>query len=257
MTSAAAAAANAVVRRWLGPAWSEGDYAVLPECLAPDATIRFLAGGESRPYGPAQAEAHIRAERALFSDYRYTVHRLVVEGDTVVAVATFGGVHDRGPITTRAGVVVPPTGRRTPPPSPPRATASGARRPRAPPPRRLCAAAWRRRSPPRTALLARASRPPSQPVSGGPSRPRRRGGPASRVRSPCSWALGLRGRRSRSAIDRARTGGRRGRLFASVARIAPKGGSEPVACPPRGEERELLTAAQYTSRHDRPGHRPG
>ena len=113
MTISAADAAKAVVLRWLGPAWSEGDYAVLPECLAPDATICFLAGGEPRPYSLAQAEAHIRAERALFSDYRYTVHRLVAEGDTVVAVATFGGVHDVGPITTRAGAVVPPTGRRT------------------------------------------------------------------------------------------------------------------------------------------------
>jgi ketosteroid isomerase-like protein len=113
MTSSSADAAKAVVLRWLGPAWSEGDYAVLPECIAPNATIRFLAGGEPRPYGPTQAEAHIREARARVSDYRYTVHRLVAEGDTVVAVTTFGGVHDRGPITTRAGAVVPPTGRRT------------------------------------------------------------------------------------------------------------------------------------------------
>jgi ketosteroid isomerase-like protein len=112
MTSAAADAAKAVVLRWLGPAWSEGDYAVLQECIAPDATICFLAGGEPRPYGPAQAEAHIRGERDRLSDYGYTVHRLVAEGDTVVAVTTFGGVHDLAPITNRAGTVVPPTGRR-------------------------------------------------------------------------------------------------------------------------------------------------
>ena len=155
MTSSAADTAKAVVLRWLGPAWSEGDYAVLPECLAPDAMIRFLAGGEPRPYGPAQAEAHIRGERALFSDYRYTVHRLVAEGDTVVAVATFGGVHDLGPITTRAGAVVPPTGRRTATAEVPGVPARRGQNRRGPvPARRHPTAAAARRGPPHRGVVA-------------------------------------------------------------------------------------------------------
>src|SRR5262249_39332040 len=61
------------------------------------------------------------------------------------------------------------------------------------------------------------------------------GGLASRVRSPCPWALARpprrRGRRSRSAIDRARTGGRRGRLLTSVE---PQGGDEARRLPATG-----------------------
>ncbi|MBI3973670.1 MAG: transposase [Chloroflexi bacterium] len=53
-------------------------------------------------------------------------------------------------------------------------------------------------------------------------------------------------RRSSSAIDRPRTGGRRGHLFESVTQV-PKGGPEPVACPPQdGRRHPLPVYSQYT-----------
>src|SRR5688572_24384827 len=102
--------AKAVVLRWLGPCWSEGDYAALREILAPDATIEKLGSGAVRPYGPAEAEAHIRPWRDGYDDYRYTVTELVAEGDTVVALTSFSGV--LAAPTTVDGHSVEPNGQR-------------------------------------------------------------------------------------------------------------------------------------------------
>ena len=102
--------AKAVVLRWLERCWSEGDYAALPEIMAPDATVELLGSGNVRPFGPTQAEAMIRGWRKSFDRYHYTVHALVAEGDTVVALTTFSGVLT-GP-TTVDGSAVPPQGQR-------------------------------------------------------------------------------------------------------------------------------------------------
>jgi predicted ester cyclase len=81
---------KAVVQRWLERAWNQGDYSVLPDCVAADATVGVLHGA-AQPFGPAAAEAGIRRWRDAFADYRYHKVQLVAEGDTVVVCAAFTG----------------------------------------------------------------------------------------------------------------------------------------------------------------------
>jgi predicted ester cyclase len=98
---------KAVVQQWLERAWNQGDYRVLPDCIAADAVIGALHEA-AKPYDPAEAEAGIRRWRDAFADYRYHKVELVAEGDTVVVCAAFTGTLT-APYTIGAQTV-PPAG---------------------------------------------------------------------------------------------------------------------------------------------------
>ena len=58
----------------------------------------------------AQARAFNQAFVDAFPDLRFTVHRVIVDGDLAVVHWTGGGTHT-APLATLSGQIIPPTGR--------------------------------------------------------------------------------------------------------------------------------------------------
>lgn len=82
---------EAAVRRMFGAVWSEGDYAALPELLAPGFTFHFR--GRAMPMDAAGFQGMVQMWRNAFTDLRFTVHDVVVDGQNAAARLTFTGRH--------------------------------------------------------------------------------------------------------------------------------------------------------------------
>ena len=86
-------------RRLFEAVISNGDFALVPELIAPDYT------DPSGPAGPEGFAAGLQAVRAAFPDWSSTLEDLIVEGDTVAARWTVRGTQE-GPF-----MGLPATGR--------------------------------------------------------------------------------------------------------------------------------------------------
>ena len=94
---------KAVARRVLEEIFPADDEAALAEVISEDFVNHEAPAGT--PRGPGSVAYFMHMLSNAFSDQRWTVHRVLAEGDTVVLHCTHSGRH------TGAFMGLPPTGR--------------------------------------------------------------------------------------------------------------------------------------------------
>jgi steroid delta-isomerase-like uncharacterized protein len=87
----APAADETLVRRLFDEAWSAGDYANLPQLVAPD--LQFHFRGRVGTMSHEQFRNMVNQWRGAFPDLRFAIEDVVSAGDRVAARMTFTGTH--------------------------------------------------------------------------------------------------------------------------------------------------------------------
>lgn len=96
--------AKAVIRRWNDEGWSQGNYDLAHEIIAPVMTVHG-AGGQSVGMGPEGLIDLIKTWRTAFPDGKMTVDDIIVEGDLVGIRNTWHGTQ------TESFYGIPPSGK--------------------------------------------------------------------------------------------------------------------------------------------------
>jgi steroid delta-isomerase-like uncharacterized protein len=89
-----ASADETLLRRLFDEAWSAGNFANLPQLIAPDMQFHFR--GRGRPMTHEQFQGMVGMWRGAFPDLRFTIEDVVTAGDRVAARMTFTGTHRGG-----------------------------------------------------------------------------------------------------------------------------------------------------------------
>jgi steroid delta-isomerase-like uncharacterized protein len=90
-------------------AWNSHDVERWVALAADDIVVAASGGFSGR--GPDGYRLFAQTWQGAFSDCRVTIRNIAAEGDRVMSESTFEGTHD-GPLSTPAGDVIPPTGKR-------------------------------------------------------------------------------------------------------------------------------------------------
>lgn len=99
---------KALVRRFFDSVWNARDLAAADDLFTAD--FRDATAPPRVPTGPDGIRDFVTENVIRLPDIRYTVHDLIAEGDTVVATWSARGTND-GPLRTRSGSPLPPTGK--------------------------------------------------------------------------------------------------------------------------------------------------
>ena len=97
---------KALVRRLINEWWNTDapDAAVADELIGSDFIDHGMPGQAPGPEGVKQGHAKNEAESAgVWADLRYTLDELIAEGDKVVALGRFSGIH-QGDVETPFGI---------------------------------------------------------------------------------------------------------------------------------------------------------
>lgn len=99
---------KALVRRYFDDVWNARDLAAADDLFTAD--YRDATAPPRVATGPAGARDFVTENVARLPDIQYRVQDLIAEGDTVVATWVARGTND-GPLQTRSGRPLPPTGK--------------------------------------------------------------------------------------------------------------------------------------------------
>ena len=94
--------------RALIDAFNAHDLSIWERALAEDFVGEYPM---ARGLGKAQARAYNEGFLTAFSDFSFTLHKAIANGESVALHWTGGGTHD-GPLQTPTGQTIPPTGKR-------------------------------------------------------------------------------------------------------------------------------------------------